>query len=122
MGTIPQSGEKSICTGTMGSIYELKATIWLQQLGYQVFRNMSPHGPADLVAWCPKSGETLMIDVKSINASKVRKDGQLTLSLSNKRFPGVHILLFVNGELMGLAEKTSATTCQYYWPRRAQAD
>jgi predicted nucleic acid-binding Zn ribbon protein len=45
-----------------GSRAELAASVWLLDQGYEVFRNISFHGPVDLVA--VKSGETLLLDVK----------------------------------------------------------
>jgi Holliday junction resolvase-like predicted endonuclease len=50
--------------GTKGGIAELKAAAWLSERGYEVFRNVTQDGPADLVAWDTKSGETLFVDVK----------------------------------------------------------
>jgi len=46
-----------------GASSELIACSWLMDQGYEVFRNVCSHGPADLVAW--RDGEILLIDVKS---------------------------------------------------------
>lgn len=46
-----------------GAYSELIACAWLLKEGYEVFRNVSPHGAADLVAI--GNGEVLRIDVKT---------------------------------------------------------
>jgi Holliday junction resolvase len=48
-----------------GAISELIACAWLLEQGYEVFRNVSACGLADLVAF--KDGATLLIDVKTAN-------------------------------------------------------
>ena len=61
-----------------GAIGELTVSIHFQNAGYQVFRNLSPVGPADLVIWKPGSGPVL-IDVKSgpyLSSRSPRKDGE----------------------------------------------
>lgn len=51
--------------GTKGSINEHLATVWLMKEGYDVFRNVSPVGRADLIAVKWDEGEWLAVDVKS---------------------------------------------------------
>lgn len=47
-----------------GTLAEIMASAWLIQQGYEVFRNISWHGLADLVAW--RVGEhPILIDVKT---------------------------------------------------------
>jgi hypothetical protein len=46
----------------IGAQNELIATVWLLQEGYEVFRNVSPHGPVDLIGL--KNGEVHKFDVK----------------------------------------------------------
>lgn len=46
-----------------GAHNELIATVWLLKAGYEVFRNVSQHGPIDIVAM--KDGELLKFDVKA---------------------------------------------------------
>lgn len=45
---------------------ELKAMSWLLDQGYEVYRNVSPEGPFDLIAIKPD--ETVYIDVKTCSA------------------------------------------------------
>jgi Holliday junction resolvase-like predicted endonuclease len=54
----------------LGAANELIATVWLLQQGYEVFRNVSQHGIADLIVL--KDGYTGLIDVKSCD---YRDDG-----------------------------------------------
>ena len=47
----------------IGARSELIAAAWLMARGYEVFRNMSPEGPFDIIAVSPE--HTLYIDVKT---------------------------------------------------------
>ncbi len=47
-----------------GAHSELIASAWLLSKGYEVFRNISPHGQVDIVAI--RNSEVLYIDVKSV--------------------------------------------------------
>ena len=51
-----------------GCLGELMAACWLLELGYEVFRNVSPSGPVDVVAM--KDGEILLVDIKSDHTNK----------------------------------------------------
>ena len=58
-----------------GAVNELRATAWLIGLGYEVCRNVSQHGPVDLVAI--RGDEVVLVDVK---ATQVRqRDGTMRL-------------------------------------------
>lgn len=48
-----------------GALAEIKAIAWLIEQGYEVYRNISPEGPFDLIAIKPK--ETVYIDVKTVS-------------------------------------------------------
>src|ERR1700722_6160557 len=48
--------------GMVGARNEMVATVWLMGRGYQVFRNVSPHGPIDLIGM--KDGKFEYFDVK----------------------------------------------------------
>ena len=54
----------------LGARNELLACAWLLHEGYEVFRNVSPHGPIDLVA--RRDGEILFIDVKTAADDRAR--------------------------------------------------
>lgn len=61
---MPQTSSKS----RKGALCELIACMWLLSEGYEVFRNVAPCGPADLVVF--KNNEIIKIDVKSISRSQ----------------------------------------------------
>lgn len=68
-----------------GALSELRACAWFLRQGCEVYRNVSQHGYADLVAVYP-DGRTLLIDVKtrtnktdgSVHTSDCRTDEQLS--------------------------------------------
>jgi hypothetical protein len=74
-----------------GAVGELMASTWLLRQGYEVFRNVSPHGIADMVAWKP--GEPpIMVEVRKLSLH-VAKDGK-SCSVGGRRTygPGVFVL------------------------------
>jgi Holliday junction resolvase-like predicted endonuclease len=79
-----------------GDLSELKACVWLLEQGYEVFRNVSCVGPADLTVF--KDGELIMIDVKSSNYNP--KSGKY--SFQKPKVEGVMLLhcLREHGEFM----------------------
>ena len=48
-----------------GAHSEHLAITWLLSQGYDVFRNVSPHGHADLIAWL--GDDVIKIDVKTLS-------------------------------------------------------
>jgi len=60
-----------------GALAEIKAVAFLLERGYEVFRNVSAHGPADLVAYDPVDGRILLIDVKTIDNTKKNYNPEL---------------------------------------------
>lgn len=54
-----------------GAHNELAATVWLMKQGFEVFRNVSPHGAVDIIAM--KEGEITLFDVKR---ASLRIDGE----------------------------------------------
>jgi Holliday junction resolvase-like predicted endonuclease len=76
-----------------GRVRELAAALWLLDQGYEVFDNMIPNGPIDLVAL--KDGAALFIDVKTASRSP-RVDGSFYLQVSGvtpKKDPGVPVTI-----------------------------
>lgn len=49
----------------LGAMSELRACLWLTEQGYEVFRNVSGHGIADIVAW-RIGAAPVPIDVKTL--------------------------------------------------------
>lgn len=61
----------TVSPSTKGAISEHIATAWLMASGYDVFRNVSPNGRADLLAVDWVKDETIRVDVKSQGFSTV---------------------------------------------------
>lgn len=57
-------------TGHKGAQSELMACAWLLEHGYDVFRNVAPTGPIDLVAFDWKTKSIILIDVKSVASAR----------------------------------------------------
>lgn len=51
-----------------GAIAEIVASSWLLEQGYEVFKNVSQHGPVDLITLDPNSGDIKLYDVKTRSA------------------------------------------------------
>jgi hypothetical protein len=93
-----------------GAAAELVAAMWLWQRGFEVFQNLSPAGPADLVAWNPGTGETLLIDVKGVQLCEWRTKAGVSrgwYASKEASVPGVRLLYVyddgvVSWELRGL--------------------
>jgi hypothetical protein len=60
-----------------GAHNELLATVWLLKQGYDVFRNVSAHGPVDIVAM--KDGGIALFDVKQVALTIDGKAGYVSL-------------------------------------------
>lgn len=52
---------------------ELLAVLWLLEQGWEVFRNVSQHGPADLTVWNPTTAEIRLVDVKTVHTKRYKK-------------------------------------------------
>jgi Holliday junction resolvase-like predicted endonuclease len=74
-----------------GAASEIIALLWLLNEGYEVYRNVSPHGICDMVAI--KDDEILKIDVKTVSFNK--SANQLTGSSHTKEQikQGIKILM-----------------------------
>jgi hypothetical protein len=80
----PPTGERK----HRGVRSELLACAWLLGEGYEVFRNISPHGTVDLVA--TKGGRTVLLDVKSVADNG---NGTIASLTPAQRAAGVIVLL-----------------------------
>lgn len=73
-----------------GAVGELLASTWLLKQGYEVFRNVSPHGIADMVAWRP--GEPpIMVEVRKLTLH-VALDGK-SCSVGGRRPYGAGVFV-----------------------------
>lgn len=59
---------------TKGMVSEIKAVVWFLENGFEVFQNVKPYGPADLVIWKEGMTSPILIDVKTISVY-VKADG-----------------------------------------------
>lgn len=55
----------------LGACSELLACAWLLTVGFEVHRNVSQHGAADLIAVDPETRETFQIDVKTVTPRRL---------------------------------------------------
>lgn len=64
-GRYRDSSLNHLPTSKIGGISELEVCAYYLREGYEVFRNVSASGPADIIVWNPESGEVHIIDVKT---------------------------------------------------------
>lgn len=85
--------------------------------GLDVFRNLSPEGPADLVARDRYTGRSIAIDVKSQTNPYRKADGTTSVTLKKLRrdSTGVHQLVIHAGEIMGFVRGENGNV-EHYWP------
>jgi Holliday junction resolvase-like predicted endonuclease len=85
----------------VGAVSELAAASWLLGQGYEVFRNVSAHGPADLIAWNPETGEKIVLDVTTARPY-VRQDGTVNYQWASTKLKkmdqGIRVLVYVPEE------------------------
>ena len=89
------------CSNREGACSELIAAVWLLEQGFEVFRNVSPDGPADLVAWKRGTDEKFLIDVKTSNKPFSRSDGFVIPNVPAPHPDGVHYLIVHNSQVFG---------------------
>jgi len=70
-----------------GASSELRASAWLLDQGYEVYRNVSQHGLADIVAVNYETGEVAYIDVKTCTVGVNRGLNNLKLTDEQKKKP-----------------------------------
>lgn len=83
----------------LGALAETIAVQHLLEQGYEVFRNVSQHGPADIVAWKPETDETRYIDVKTVN-SYTKQDGTVSVHRPGKTAEGVEGMFVLKGSVL----------------------
>jgi hypothetical protein len=92
--------------GFKGALHETLACAWFMSQGYEVFRNVSPHGPVDMIAM--RGNEIIKVDVKTASISRKSKEGEIfytSTKLSQAQIDlGVRILLLYNGVVLGWRE------------------
>lgn len=100
-----------------GAQNELISSIWLMQLGYEVFRNVSGGGPGDLVIWNPITDEKHIIDVKGVGTKWARHSMPLAKSRTH---PNANVLFLVvrDGVVDGFwrAKQDGSRGTERFWP------
>lgn len=89
-----------------GAYSELKATTWLLERGFDVFRNQSANGRFDLVIYCKKTDKFYGVDVKT-GHYYYKKNGERVLSHSSSRYPNTMLLIVTpDGECVFIGENS----------------
>lgn len=99
-----------------GAAAELIACAWLIGLGYQVFRNVCPSGPADIMIWDPETDEKHVIDVKSFTKIYRRADGAPSMPMDRNMDISVHMLVVEEGAVVGFWRKRPEGGAETYYP------
>ena len=87
-------------TSSFGTYGELFVCNYFINLGLEVFRNISPTGPVDIVVLNTETGKSILVDVKAARSGYIRKcDGVLTYPVEIKlREDNVWQILYFHGE------------------------
>lgn len=84
---------------SFGAYGELFVCNYFINLGLEVFRNVSPAGPVDLVIYNTETKKSLLIDVKSTRSGYIKANGVQSFPTGPKfRDDGVWQILYVHGE------------------------
>jgi hypothetical protein len=105
-----------ICSAHLGARAELIACSWLLGLGYEVFRNVSGAGPADLAIWHQSTGEHRLIDVKSQHIERTSATGGKQVIMRVPRHPDVLTLIVNSDVVTGFFKKLGNNLPVRYWP------
>ena len=62
---------KNLTASRIGDISEIEMTAYYLRKGYEVFRNVSCNGPADLVVWNPEDNTIHLIDIKTYSHNPI---------------------------------------------------
>jgi hypothetical protein len=86
-------------TGHTSAAGELFVSQYFLSQGFEVFRNVAPAGPADLIVFNPDSLAAIPVDVKSFRSPYTKKDGTYTVGAQPRfREDGVWVVTYVHGE------------------------
>ena len=88
-----------ISTAHTGAAGELFACQYFLSHGVEVFRNVAPAAPLDLMVYNKINSQSAPVDIKSVRSPYIRADGSYSLGISPKlRDDGVWQLTYVHGE------------------------
>ena len=86
-------------TAHTGAAGELFACQYFLSHGVEVFRNVAPAGPVDLMVYNKTNCASAAIDIKSVRSPYVRADGTYSMGIRPKlREDGVWQITYVHGE------------------------
>lgn len=86
-------------TSHIGAAGELFACQYFLAQGLEVFRNVAPSGPVDLIVYNKETGQSIAIDVKSLRSPYVRSDGSYCLKVNpNFQENNIAIVVYIHGE------------------------
>ena len=86
-------------TAHTGAAGELFACQYFLSHDVEVFRNVAPAGPVDLMVFNKVNNKSAAVDIKSVRSPYVRADGTYSLGISSKlREDGVWQITYVHGE------------------------
>ncbi len=86
-------------TAHTGAAGELFACQYFLSHDVEVFRNVAPAGPVDLMVYNKTNCASAAIDIKSVRSPYVRADGTYSMGIRPKlRDDGVWQLTYVHGE------------------------
>lgn len=84
---------------SFGAYGELFVCNYFINLGLEVFRNITPSGPVDIVIYNAETQKLLLLDVKSTRTVYIRADGAESFPNGPKlRSDGVWQILYVHGD------------------------
>ncbi len=113
--------EETVQQQHKGALAEHRAIAWLLDRGYDVFRNVSAHGPVDIIAM--RDAEILLLDAKTLKEGKLlHPDKKLT---AEQRKLGVKLVLvtpedcMIGGGPIGVRVCPHCSSC--FRPRRQTA-
>lgn len=96
--TYIQHMAKELNTSVKGSINELIVCCYYLKKGYEVYRNVSPTGKADIVIW-DKKNPPILIDVKMVTIN-THVNGDVSIRVPNSTVRGVKTIgVSENGEV-----------------------
>ena len=81
-----------ISTAHTGAAGELFACQYFLSHGVEVFRNVAPAGPVDLMVFNKTNNKSAPVDIKSVRSPYVRADGTYSMGIRHKLTDGSYSL------------------------------
>tara|TARA_R110000822_G_scaffold6870_1_gene28829 strand:- start:161 stop:526 length:366 start_codon:yes stop_codon:yes gene_type:complete len=84
--------KKTLCN-RKGSLNELKLCCLLVERGYEVFRNINPDGPIDIIAVCKKTMTTHYIDSKAPSFYRSKLNNTVNILTKEQQQKGIKAMI-----------------------------